>query len=24
PVDVVSKRALHPRMQDDVLKEVTP
>ena len=22
PVDVVSKRALHPRMQDDVLKEM--
>ncbi|SMH35642.1 hypothetical protein SAMN06264941_1023 [Methanohalophilus portucalensis FDF-1] len=22
PVDVVSKRALHPRMQDDILKEM--
>jgi hypothetical protein len=22
PVDVISKRALHPRMQDDVLKEM--
>jgi predicted nucleotidyltransferase len=24
PVDVVSERALHPMMKDDVLKEMVP